>query len=175
MHIMHNPDAMLSLHRWLALEEPIGQHLVRTATWCSRVRPVTSPSPSSAHTQTPGEFVVLRGYSDHRDALQEQAICSVIAIGSHYYELVAWYRTHVIGGGFPGAIQLLPTAHMHPVCIAQRTSNMQLAGCAVRTNGPLCARVACERLHALVPSEYARIDGLFAAHGRINQFVTCPT
>jgi hypothetical protein len=34
-------------------------------------------------------------------------------------------RARATSGGFPEVIQLLPVAHMHPGCIAQRTRRLQ--------------------------------------------------
>ena len=65
-------------------EEPIGQHLVRNTVWCCRGRPATNPTPPAQH--------IRRGYSEHRDELQEDAFlnCNRDRIAG-----LAWYRTHM--------------------------------------------------------------------------------
>jgi hypothetical protein len=80
-------------HRWLALEEPIGQHLERAATRCYRGHPVTNPSPR----------------------LSTYAVVNQSIVTSREGRPLVWYRDRIAllgmvqhacatGGGFPGAI-----------------------------------------------------------------------
>ena len=77
-------------------------------------------------------------------------------------------HTYATSGGFPGAIQRIPAARTHPLCIAQRTCSLWAEQSAqIGRQRPLSARVASERLDARLPSECASFDGYFCAHGRI--------
>jgi hypothetical protein len=77
-------------------------------------------------------------------------------------------RTYATSGGFPGAIQQMPAARMHPLCIAQRTCSLWAQQSAqIGRQRPLCDRVASERLNARLPSECPSFDGYFCAHGRL--------
>ena len=77
-------------------------------------------------------------------------------------------HTYATSGGFPGAIQQMPVARTHPLCIAQRTCSLWAEQSAqIGRQRPLSARVASERPVARLPSECASFDGYFCAHGRL--------
>ena len=77
-------------------------------------------------------------------------------------------HTYATSGGFPGAIQQMPAARTHPLCIAQRTCSLWAEQSAqIGRQRPLSARVASERPVARLPSECARAERYFGAHGRL--------
>jgi hypothetical protein len=77
-------------------------------------------------------------------------------------------HTYATGGGFPGEIQQLPAAHMHPLCVSHRARSLLAAQSAnIGRQRPLCARVASELPDARLPSECARAERYFGAQGRL--------
>ena len=117
---------------------------------------------SPSHDPEPPARHIRRGYSEHRDELQEEAI-----LGCNRYQIarLALYRTHTYAtrGGFPGATQQMPAARMHHLCISHRARSLWAEQSAhIGRQGPLGARVPSERLDARLPSKWASFDGCFS-------------
>ena len=72
-------------------------------------------------------------------------------------------------GGFPNTSLLLPAGRVHPICIAQGTCSLHARG--LTQIGPAEAALSSSRvrahLDARLPSECARFDEYFCAHGRL--------
>ena len=93
-------------------------------------------------------------------------------------------RARATSGGFPAVIQLLPAAHMHPGCIAQRTRRLQaeqlarisrqVAGRCLKSRKRIWTRVYHPNAQILMPG-CARTAGTYQyatsarlkLHGRV--------
>jgi hypothetical protein len=114
-------------------------------------------APSSAHTH---------GHSENGGELQQAAMLGCYRDRIRTISMVP--HTYAVGGGFPGAIQQLQAAHTNPACKAQRACNLQAAQMAqIGRQRALQARVACGRLGARSPPEYAGFERSFGAHGKL--------
>ena len=70
-------------------------------------------------------------------------------------------HTYATNGGFPGAIQQMPAARMHPLCISHRARSLWAEQSAhIGRQGPLCATVMCEDPDAHLPSEYDGFEAI---------------
>ena len=121
---------------------------------------------SPRHEPDPPAQHIRRGYLEHRDELQAEAI---LCCNRDRIARLAWYLTHMPPAA---AFQAQSSSRQLRACILCVKHN-EHAACWLTSpqisagRGRFCARVASELLDARLPSECARVERYSGAHGRL--------